>query len=779
QVVYFCMVGCALGSIGGPGYPHASGPHLRGTSNTQIRNHTLTPLSEEKTFHRNFSENQLASNIHRSQNVNILRKINQGNINNFKKKDSSNNWENQGQYGSHLNEINFVTIQPTPRNVVTGSSQTNFVTIQPTPRNAVAGNSPTNFVTIQTTPRNVVAGSSPTNFVTPLYSYSNEQRQDFVRTQRETIQGNSGTQTANQIHIIVDPQYKNTNQRFSQENNGNQNYGQVFNSQASQKIILIDDGKRLSHPSNLKNIQPLNISHQNKINNKEYTQHLSNQQDNQHLFESQRTGAHLGVNQITNIKTQINNANERSINLKSRDVIGVKHNLNHQQFQQSINPALHLRIYQDESRQLSNLVNKNQNSILIDNQRNVEDQQTSHSINTKIIHPNTVNQQLIQRIPQKSSIPNTERRIFNTVSQPNNNQNIIPNNQEINQQKIIPLAAGPHLKGGSLTEWERLKLGQRTTGTHQTPFGIQSSSTNLKSNPNTFSADANDNNQKTRIHTGQQNSIQIPNSNNDYEVARITALLNTEFLQRNNNYGTQQSVSADNQPTVQTHTIGDQNGANTEVIRTQRQVGSGNTVQLYNLPTNNFIPQQTVNNQISNQNRNQGFNRQLNNRVTSVPRFQPTTQRSFNNQPRITTIPASNVLLVPNNNRPIASAIQTGFNTAGRQRFGNTQTGIRSQQTTSVSGQSNFGQSNQQPRHTVGPVVTNVEDIRDGPHADGSYYFRITNSDGTVREEGGVAIDPCTIRVTGSSQHIAPNGEIVTTQFISDHNGYQSFNAGT
>ncbi|CAL4121755.1 unnamed protein product, partial [Meganyctiphanes norvegica] len=49
-----------------------------------------------------------------------------------------------------------------------------------------------------------------------------------------------------------------------------------------------------------------------------------------------------------------------------------------------------------------------------------------------------------------------------------------------------------------------------------------------------------------------------------------------------------------------------------------------------------------------------------------------------------------------------------------------------------------------------GPQVPIVEDIRDGPFHDGSYYFGYVSDDGSVREEGAVPTGDGSFIITGS-----------------------------
>ncbi|CAL4151914.1 unnamed protein product, partial [Meganyctiphanes norvegica] len=72
-----------------------------------------------------------------------------------------------------------------------------------------------------------------------------------------------------------------------------------------------------------------------------------------------------------------------------------------------------------------------------------------------------------------------------------------------------------------------------------------------------------------------------------------------------------------------------------------------------------------------------------------------------------------------------------------------------------------------------------LEDIRDGPFWDGSYYFRYGTADGTVREEGARLLQDGTIQVTGSYGYRAPNGEVFEMEYIADTQGYRAFPKGT
>ncbi|CAL4121753.1 unnamed protein product, partial [Meganyctiphanes norvegica] len=78
-----------------------------------------------------------------------------------------------------------------------------------------------------------------------------------------------------------------------------------------------------------------------------------------------------------------------------------------------------------------------------------------------------------------------------------------------------------------------------------------------------------------------------------------------------------------------------------------------------------------------------------------------------------------------------------------------------------------------------GPIVSIVEDIRDGPFHDGSYYFGYVSDDGSVREEGAVPTADGSFVITGSYSYTAPNGEVISMEYIADANGYRAFPKGS
>ncbi|CAL4234849.1 unnamed protein product [Meganyctiphanes norvegica] len=78
-----------------------------------------------------------------------------------------------------------------------------------------------------------------------------------------------------------------------------------------------------------------------------------------------------------------------------------------------------------------------------------------------------------------------------------------------------------------------------------------------------------------------------------------------------------------------------------------------------------------------------------------------------------------------------------------------------------------------------GPQVPIVEDIRDGPFHDGSYYFGYVSDDGSVREEGAVPTGDGSFIITGSYSYTAPNGEVIAMEYIADANGYRAFPKGS
>ncbi|CAL4121754.1 unnamed protein product, partial [Meganyctiphanes norvegica] len=83
------------------------------------------------------------------------------------------------------------------------------------------------------------------------------------------------------------------------------------------------------------------------------------------------------------------------------------------------------------------------------------------------------------------------------------------------------------------------------------------------------------------------------------------------------------------------------------------------------------------------------------------------------------------------------------------------------------------------PQQAQGPQVAIVEDIRDGPFHDGSYYFGYVSDDGSVREEGAVPTADGSFIITGSYSYTAPNGEVIAMEYIADANGYRAFPKGS
>ncbi|XP_064101039.1 uncharacterized protein LOC135211725 [Macrobrachium nipponense] len=75
----------------------------------------------------------------------------------------------------------------------------------------------------------------------------------------------------------------------------------------------------------------------------------------------------------------------------------------------------------------------------------------------------------------------------------------------------------------------------------------------------------------------------------------------------------------------------------------------------------------------------------------------------------------------------------------------------------------------------IGPVAQTLDDQRDGPFQDGTYYFRYATSDGIEREEGTRLTGPLTHEVTGSYSYIAPDGTLVAMEYIADENGYRAY----
>ncbi|KAK3869960.1 hypothetical protein Pcinc_024761 [Petrolisthes cinctipes] len=75
----------------------------------------------------------------------------------------------------------------------------------------------------------------------------------------------------------------------------------------------------------------------------------------------------------------------------------------------------------------------------------------------------------------------------------------------------------------------------------------------------------------------------------------------------------------------------------------------------------------------------------------------------------------------------------------------------------------------------AGQYIPILEDDRDGPFQDGTYYFSFATGDGILREEGARLTGPYTHEVTGSYSYTAPNGELIIMEYIADENGYRAF----
>ncbi|XP_068231650.1 protein transport protein SEC24-like [Palaemon carinicauda] len=75
----------------------------------------------------------------------------------------------------------------------------------------------------------------------------------------------------------------------------------------------------------------------------------------------------------------------------------------------------------------------------------------------------------------------------------------------------------------------------------------------------------------------------------------------------------------------------------------------------------------------------------------------------------------------------------------------------------------------------IEPLAQTVDDQRDGPFQDGTYYFRFATSNGIQREEGSRLTSPFTHEVTGSYSYIAPDGTLVAMEYIADENGYRAY----
>ncbi|XP_071550323.1 uncharacterized protein [Panulirus ornatus] len=77
--------------------------------------------------------------------------------------------------------------------------------------------------------------------------------------------------------------------------------------------------------------------------------------------------------------------------------------------------------------------------------------------------------------------------------------------------------------------------------------------------------------------------------------------------------------------------------------------------------------------------------------------------------------------------------------------------------------------------HVVGPYIPILDDHREGPYQDGTYYFTYATGNGIVREERGTPTGPDTLEVTGSYSYTAPNGEVISMEYIADEYGYRAF----
>ncbi|XP_037776838.1 transcription factor SPT20 homolog [Penaeus monodon] len=80
-------------------------------------------------------------------------------------------------------------------------------------------------------------------------------------------------------------------------------------------------------------------------------------------------------------------------------------------------------------------------------------------------------------------------------------------------------------------------------------------------------------------------------------------------------------------------------------------------------------------------------------------------------------------------------------------------------------------------RRRLQPNIPTLDDVRDGPFQDGTYYFGFATGNGIVREEGARLTGPYTHEVTGSYSYTAPNGEVITMEYIADENGYRAYRA--
>nr|XP_027234083.1 transcription activator MSS11-like [Penaeus vannamei] len=90
--------------------------------------------------------------------------------------------------------------------------------------------------------------------------------------------------------------------------------------------------------------------------------------------------------------------------------------------------------------------------------------------------------------------------------------------------------------------------------------------------------------------------------------------------------------------------------------------------------------------------------------------------------------------------------------------------------------QQNLRQQEVERRRLQANIPT-LDDVRDGPFQDGTYYFGFATGNGIVREEGARLTGPYTHEVTGSYSYTAPNGEVITMEYIADENGYRAYRA--
>ncbi|XP_047474842.1 stress response protein NST1-like [Penaeus chinensis] len=90
--------------------------------------------------------------------------------------------------------------------------------------------------------------------------------------------------------------------------------------------------------------------------------------------------------------------------------------------------------------------------------------------------------------------------------------------------------------------------------------------------------------------------------------------------------------------------------------------------------------------------------------------------------------------------------------------------------------QQNLRQQEAERRRLQANIPT-LDDVRDGPFQDGTYYFGFATGNGIVREEGTRLTGPYTHEVTGSYSYTAPNGEVITMEYIADENGYRAYRA--